>query len=336
MSPNTPLSLLACKSGFSFAKKVEKELKKLSNDKVHLIDSTEWRFANTEILSVINESIRGKDVYIIQDCENHSEGMSVDENLRALYTMIDGCRRSDAENITTILPSFPYARQDKQNGREGITAARIAYELEGDGAVNHVLTIDLHNPAEQGFFRRAKIDNLKGGHVLLPVLKRMIKDTENTVVMPTDLGGAKRANYFAQTLKTNIAFTYKVRNYSKANTVDKIDILGDIKGKDVYIVDDMICTGGTLIKSIEKAKEMGAKHITAVCTLALFNGEAEKNFRDLFKNKTVDLVIGTDATFHTEKFLKENTWFKEISVSKYFAETICRINKRSSITDLLD
>lgn len=333
--PKAPLSLLACDSGLNFAKKVEKELKKISKDEVHLIDSTETQFANTEIKTMLNESIRGKDVYIIQDCENHSNGKSVDENLRALYTMIDACRRCDAERITAVLPSFPYARQDKQNGREGITAARIAFELEGDGSVDHIITIDLHNSAIQGFFRRAKVDNLLGSYDLIPVLKKMIKDTENTVIMPTDLGGAKRANYYAQTLHTDIAFTYKTRNYCKANTVDKLAILGDIKDKDVYIVDDMICTGGTLVKAIEEAKNMGAKRVFAVCTLALFNGPAIERFQEAYEKGYLDMVIGTDATFHTKELLKNSPWFKEVSVSSYFAEVINRVNQRKSITDLL-
>ena len=333
--PKAPLSILACNSGLSFAKKIVKELKKITNDEVDLIDSSEITFANSEVKTVLNESIRGKDVFIIQDCENHSEGKSVDENLRALYTMVDACRRCDADRITTVIPSFPYARQDKQNGREGITAARIAYELEGDGSVDHVITIDLHNSAIQGFFRRAKIDNLLGSYSLLPVLKGMIKDNENTVIMPTDLGGAKRANYYAQSLSTDIAFTYKVRNYCKANTVDKIAVLGDVKDKDVYIVDDMICTGGTLAKAIEEVKNMGAKNITAVCTLALFNGPAVERFNEAYEKGYLKLIIGTDATYHTPEFLRSTKWYKEVSVSAYFSDVINRINQRRSITDLL-
>ena len=330
-----PLSIISCKSGLEFSKKVVKELRKISEDKVHLIDSSEIIFANTEIKTVLNESIRGKDVFIIQDVENHSEGMSVDDNLRALYTTVDACRRCDAERITTVLPSYPYARQDKQDGREGITASRIAYELEGDGAVDHIITIDLHNSAIQGFFRRAKIDNLKGSYVLLPYLKRFVKDTENSVIMPTDLGGAKRANYYAHQLKTDIAFSYKKRNYCKPNSIEELAILGEIENKDVYIIDDMICTGGTLVRAMEQAKDMGAKKIIAVCTLSLFNNPAKERFDSAFEKGILDLVVGTDATFQTKEFLKDSKWYKQVSVAKYFAETIDRVNRRESITDLL-
>jgi ribose-phosphate pyrophosphokinase len=335
MSQRAPLSILSCNSGKPFAKKVVKQLQQKMDQEIHLIDSSEMRFANTEIKTVINESIRGRDVYIIQDSENHTEGMSVDENLRSLFTTVDACRRCDAERVTAVLPSYPYARQDKQDGRDGITAARVAWELEGDLGVDHILTVDLHNSAIQGFFRKAQIDNLKGSHVLIPELEKILKDKESTTIMPTDLGGAKRANYYAHRLCTDIAFSYKQRNYHKANCVDHMAIMGDIKDKEVYIIDDMICTGGTLSKAIQEAKAMGAKKITAVCTLALFNGPAEERFQKLYEEKTLDMVIGTNATYHTNEFLKKNKWFKEIDISEYFAEIIKRVNIRESIGDLL-
>jgi ribose-phosphate pyrophosphokinase len=336
MIPRAPLSLICCCAGEPLARKIVKSLGKRTTREVHLIKSKQVEFANTEIKTVIDESIRGREVYIVQDVENHTKGMSTDQNLRALYTTIDACRRCDAERITAVIPSYPYARQDKQDGRDGITAARVAWELEGEMGVDHVITIDLHNSAIQGFFRRAKIDNLRGGYVFRPFLEKRIKDSSKTVIMPTDLGGAKRANYYAQNLSTDIAFSYKKRDYRKANCVQKIEVLGDVRDKDVYIIDDMIDTGGTLIKTIEKVKELGASKITAVCTLALFNSDSVKNFRKLHDDGVLDLVIGTDATYHTKEFLKENKWFKEISISDYFAEVIYRINSRKSIGGLLE
>lgn len=335
MNTRAPFSIIACKSGIHLAKKIVKSLSKRTTRDIHLIQSEQVEFANTEIKTIIDESIRGREVYIIQDVENHTEGMSTDQNLRALYTTIDACRRCDAERITAVIPSFPYARQDKQGGRDGITAARVAWELEGEMGADHVITIDLHNSAIQGFFRKAKIDNLKGGYVLKPYLKRLIRNPKETIIMPTDLGGAKRANYYAKQLHTDIAFSYKKRDYRKKNCVQNIHILGDIEGKEVYIIDDMIDTGGTLLKSVEKVKKMGAKKIVAACTLAMFNADAAKNFSKLHEKETLDLVVGTDATYHTKEFLKENKWFKELSVSKYFAEVIYRINRRQSIGELL-
>lgn len=335
LEQRAPLAVLSCKSGQNFAKKVVKNLKTRFTEPLGLTPSEEVIFANTEIKSVINESIRGKDVFIIQDVENHSDGMSVDENLRALYTMVDACRRCDAERVTAVLPSFPYARQDKQDGREGITAARIALELEGEMGFDHILTIDLHNNAIQGFFRKAQIDNLRGSFVLIPKLKELITDPENTIIMPTDLGGAKRANYYAQSLHTGIAFTYKKRDYRRANCVEEIAIMGDVKDKSVYIIDDMICTGGTLNRAIAEAKKMGAKEVIAVCTLALLNDPATERFKEAFHKGDLVKVIGTDATYHTAEYLKSAKWFEEVSVADYFAEIIFRVNTRHSIGELL-
>ena len=335
MTPRAPFSIITCKAGIPLAKKIVKELSKKTTREIQLIKSVQVQFANTEIKTVIDESIRGREVYIIQDVENHTEGISTDQNLRALYTTIDACRRCDAERITAVLPSYPYARQDKQDGRDGITAARVAWELEGEMGVDHLITIDLHNSAIQGFFRKAKIDNLKGGYVLKPYLKKLITNPKKAVIMPTDLGGAKRANYYAQQLHTDIAFSYKRRNYSRPNCVENIEILGDIKNKEIYIIDDMIDTGGTLIKTIEKVNKMGAKKITAVCTLALFNADSVKEFTKLNEKGILEEVIGTDATYHSKEFLENNKWFKEITTSKYFAEVIYRINRSKSIGDLL-
>lgn len=336
MNTRAPFSIIACQAGKPLAKKIVRKLSKKTTREIHLIDAIQVEFANTEIKTIIDESIRGREVYIIQDVENRVNNMSTDQNLRALYTTIDACRRCDAERITAVIPSFPYARQDKQDGRDGITAARVAWELEGEMGVDHVITIDLHNSAIQGFFRKAKIDNLRGGYVLKPYLKRLIKKPERTLIMPTDLGGAKRANYYAQQLYTDIAFSYKKRDYSRKNSVEKIHVLGEVRDKDVYIIDDMIDTGGTLTKTAEKIKKMGANKVTAVCTLALFNAQAIKDFKKLKEKEILEKVIGTDATFHSKEFLKGNKWFKEISISQYFAEVIYRINRRKSIGALLD
>ena len=263
------LAIISCKSGINFAKKVLSNLNKKRKKNIKLLDTEEIVFANTEVKTVLNESVRGKDVFVIQDMENHYEGRSVDQNLRALYTVLGACKRCDANYVTAVIPCYPYARQDKQWGREDISAARVAWELEGAMGADHIITMDLHNTAIQGFFRSSWVDDLKGGHVLIPYLKRSIKDFKNTVVIPADLGGAKRANYYAHCLNTDVAFTYKVRNHKKENTVDDMKIMGNVKNKSVIIVDDIIDTGGTFCKAIELAKIHKAKEIIGVATFAL-------------------------------------------------------------------
>ena len=329
------LCLISCSSGQEFAKKVLKEINKKRQKKLHLLDTEEVVFANTEVKSVVNESIRGKDVYIIQDTENHYDGRSVDENLRALYTVIGACRRCDANYITAVIPSFPYARQDKQSGREDITAARVAWELEGDLGADHILTMDLHNTAIQGFFRRAQIENLRASQVLTPHIKEHIQDPDKTVFIATDLGGAKRANFYAQNSNTQVAFTYKNRNYSKANTVESVEIMGDIEGKVVYIVDDMLDTGGTFCKASDVAKSKGATKIYGVVTFALLNGEALERLDKCHKAGCLDKLIATDASLVPAEMLKKYKWIEIVSVADYFAEIITRLNNRLSIGELL-
>lgn len=330
------LCIISCESGLSFANKVLKEINKNRKRKIKLLDTQEIVFANTEVKSVLNESVRGKDVFVIQDVENHYNGKGVDQNLRALYTVLGACKRCDANYVTAVIPSYPYARQDKQWGREDITAARVAWELEGTMGADHIITMDLHNTAIQGFFRSSWVDDLKGSHVLIPYIKKYVEDLNNTVVMPTDLGGAKRANYYAQSLNCEIAFTYKVRNYKKKNIVDDMKIMGDVKNKKVLIIDDMIDTGGTFCRAVELAKSSKAKEVIGVTTFSLLNGPAIEKLIDLNSREMLNKLICTDATYIPKDILTNNKWIKVISVSKYFADIINRLNNRHSIGKLLD
>lgn len=330
------LCIVSCNSGLSFAEKVLDKINEKSSKELHLLNTEEVLFANTEVKTVLNESIRGKDVFIIQDVENHYDGRSVDDNLRALYTVIGSCKRCDANYVTAVLPSYPYGRQDKQWGREDITAARVAWELEGDLGADHILTMDLHNPAIQGFFRSAQIENLKGSHVLVDYIAKSLNgNKEEHVVIPTDLGGAKRANYYAQQLHCSVAFTYKTRDYTKANTVSDMEIMGDVKGKSVIIVDDMIDTGGTFVKAIEVAKKAGAKEVIGITTFGLFNGPALERLDKCVKDKMLDRLICTDASLVPNDILKKRKWIEVVSVADYFAEVIYRLNSRQSIGELL-
>ncbi len=330
------LSILACESGRHFAKKILDEIIKKNGD-VRFISSSEVKFANTERKSVIKESIRGADVYIIQDVENSANGCSVDENLRALKTAIDAAWRSDANYITTIIPVFPYARQDKQKGREGITAAAVAREIE-DAHANRVITLDVHNTSIAGFFRKAKFEDLHASKNIIDYIKchKKMFNLENLVIMPPDLGGAPKAKHYAKQLKTRLVFAYKDRNYDVPNSLESTQIVGEVKGRDVLIIDDMIDTAETLINVVKKAKENGAKKIYVACSLALFNGNALEKITKAYEKGHLTAVIGTDAVYHKNDFQENNPWYKEVSVASYFAEVISRLNHSKSISKLLE
>jgi len=333
-----PLSIIACKSGLPFAKKILKELNNYliteGRQAIELIPSQEITFANTEIKTTIENSIRGSDLFIIQDVENSTNDLSVDQNLRALKTAIDAARRAGAHYITAVLPTFPYSRQDKQTGRECLTAAQVAEEIEDIGA-ERVITLDIHNTAIAGYFRKAKFENLQASKNIIDFIKKNIPQ-ENLVVVAPDEGGTKRASYYAQKLGVPLAIVYKERDYSKVSYIENTTLLGDVSGKDVFIIDDMISTAGTLYHISKMLKEkFDAKSITLACSLPLFNSPAIDRLKELYESNTIMGVIGTDAVYHGDDFEGKNPWFNEVSVAKYFAKVIYNINNYLSLSKLL-
>lgn len=333
-----PIAIVACKSGNEFAKKVLAELNNYLMESgrigTELFESEEIQFANSEIKTVIKESIRGRDVYIIQDVENSANNLSVDQNLRALKTAIDASRRADAHYLTAILPVFPYARQDKQIGRECITAAQVAEEIENAGA-DRVITLDVHNTAIAGFFRKARLENLRASKTILEYVKKNIC-LDNLVVVSPDEGGTKRASFYAQELKTKLAIVYKKRDYGKTSEIESTTLLGDVAGKDILMVDDMISTGGTLYSISKMLKEkFKANEIYLACSLPLFNPPAIERFDELFSKGIIRQVIGTNAVSHGPELEENHPWYKELSIAKYFAKVIYNINNCISLSALL-
>lgn len=339
-----PIGIIACDSGKPFAQKIVKSLTEivkreaekglLYEEPFALVATKEHTFPNTEIKTVIDESIRGNDVYIIQDCENKVGRQSIDRQLRALTTAIDAARRADAHYITAVLPYFPYSRQDRAQGREPITAALVAREIEVAGA-HHIITLDVHNEAIGGFFRTVRsFENLHASKALIPYIQKTL-GADNLVVVSPDAGGARRAEYYAKYLRTPLAIMYKSRDYSRGE-VERMMLLGDVKGKNVVLIDDMIATAGTLKKAVELLKESGATNISFACCLPLFTPPALDNIQNAVDAGLLNRVIGTDAVYHGgDVFIREHPWYWEVSVAPYFAEVIYNMNHNKSISSLL-
>lgn len=332
------LRLIACESGRPFAEKVFeylkiKSIKEGEEESIKLVSTTEKKFANTEIKTTIDESIRDADVYIFQDVENSTNGYSVNDNLWSLLTAIDAARRSAARHITVVIPSFPYVRQDKAFGREGITAAMVAKELEDAGA-RTIITLDIHNNAVGGFFRMAVLENLYASKNIIEFIKKNV-DLKKLVVASPDEGGVKRASHYAEVLGTKFVVCHKERDYSVPNTVGGISVLGSVKGQDVLVIDDMVDTAGTLVHVVDALKEKGANKIYFACSLPLLNGQACKKLDGLFKERKLDLFIGTDAVYHGKDFVTKMPWFREVPIAKYFATVIYNLNHGRSISSLL-
>lgn len=331
------ISILSCESGKYFSQKVlpylNKYLETENLENTSLIKSQEQKFRNTEIKSNILESIRGKDVYIFQDVSNTQSGYSVNDNVLALKTLINSAKRADAARINVVIPTFPYARQDKPFGREGITAKMFAQELELLD-VDTVITLDLHNPAIIGFFTKAVVENLKGFRNLIKYVKENI-DISNLVVSSPDLGGIKRAELFATEIKSRLVTIYKERNYEKIDAIDKMYVIGDVKDKDVLLVDDMVDTAGTIYNACKLLKENGARKIYVICSLPFLNGKATERLSELYENNQLTNLIGTNCVYHSKEYLETNPWFKIIDIEKYFAKVIFNLHTAKSISKLL-
>jgi len=329
---NKEINLIACKSGKTFANKIFDELNKINGVKAHIIKTKEVHFVNTEIKTEILESIRGEKLFIIQDVVNKETKFSVDENIMALKTAIDASHRANASEINVILPTYPYARQDKSISREGITSSLIARELESLG-IERVITLDIHNPTIAGFFNKTVLENLNAIKNISDWVRKNI-DLKELVIISPDAGGVKRAEKYAEKLSTPLAIIHKQRDYAKSSVVNQMILVGNVKDKSCLIVDDMIATAGTSIKAAELLKENGAREVYLACSLPFFDTPAIDRLDKAYKDKLIKQVIGTDVITHTKDTLNKK-WFVRVSVAKYFAKVIYNLNVNKSISRLL-
>ncbi len=334
------IGIIACNSAKQFAEIIVNRLREIHASQgierdVRFIDSDEVQFANGEMKTVINEPIRGEDVYVIQLMDDPLSENSVNDNLMALATAVNAAFNSDAGSITAVIPQFPNSRQERRKGRESLTASMTATFLENCGA-NRILTIDIHAEAIVGFFRKARLDNLHASKGFMRYFEEYDIVNENTVVVAPDVGSAETARYYSREMKIDMAMIVKERDYTKPSTVISTRLVGDVKDRNILIVDDMIATGGTLIAACKTLKEFGAKDINVGATFPFFNGEAVAKIDQAYKEGTIKRVIGTNAVWRGEQFKKDHPWYREIDIARYFAKVIFRINHMESISGILD
>lgn len=296
----------------SFAKAVAKYLS------CPLSDSGIKRFSDGEISVQIGESVRGKDVFIIQ-----STHAPTNDNLMELLILSDALKRSSASSITAIIPYFGYARQDRKAApRVPITAKLVANLIQTAG-INRVATIDLHAGQIQGFFD-IPVDNLYGSIVFNDYLKN--KNFKNPVVASPDIGGVARARSVAKALNLDLVIVDKRRE--KANESEVMNVIGDVEGKDVILVDDMIDTAGTIVKAASVFKQKGANSVIACCTHAVLSGSAY----DRIENGELDELIVTD----TIPLKKELDKITVLSVASIFGEVVRRVYHNESVNGLFN
>jgi ribose-phosphate pyrophosphokinase len=286
---------------------------------VPLGDAFVGKFPEGEIRVKINENVRGKDVFIIQStCPPETN-----DNIMELLIMIDALKRASAKRITAVIPFYGYARQDrKDQPRVPITAKLVANLLTSAGA-HRVLTMDLHAGQIQGFFD-IPVDHLLAAPVFINYFKK--KKIKNMIIATADIGGIKLAWYFADRLKTELVVVDKKR--SGPESVEAMHLIGDVKGKDVLIPDDMIATGGTLVQAAKFLKAKGANKIFACMTHGLFSGTAVEKIA----NSPIEEIVVTDTIPQDErKGMKKLT---VLSVSELFGESIKRIHEEKTISQL--
>ena len=309
---STEIKLFCGNSNKKLAEAIAKELK------LELGEAEVSRFSDGEINVHIGESVRGKDVFVIQ-----STGQPVNENLMELLVMIDALRRASAGRITAVMPYFGYARQDrKARPRDPITARLVADILQTAGA-DRVLTMDLHAQQIQGFFD-IPVDHLIGGPLLYKSFKNIVDD--NFVVVSPDVGSVSRARSVAAKLGCNMAIIDKRR--PKANQLEVMNIIGDIKGKKCLMVDDMIDTAGTIVQGAEALHKNGATEIYACCSHAVFSGPAI----DRIKNSHITKLVVLDTIdLPAEKRLDK---IEIITSAKLFARAIENIYKDNAMSNI--
>ncbi len=296
---------------------------KLSEDIAYYIDRplskiTVNRFSDGEINVQIGESVRGIDCFIIQPtCA------PANDNLMELLIITDAMRRASAKSITAIVPYFGYARQDRKAApRVPISAKLVANMMEKAG-IDRVVTLDLHAGQIQGFFD-IPVDNLYGSILFFDYFKEI--RLKNPIIASPDIGGVARARYFASKLGLEMVIVDKRRE--RANVSEVMNIIGDVKGKDVILIDDMVDTAGTMVKAAAALKENGATSVRAFATHGVLSGPAI----DRIKNSVLEELIITD----TIPFNKDCKKIRVLKTGKLFAEVIRRIVYNESINKLFD
>ena len=271
------------------------------------------KYSDGEFQPSYEESIRGTRIFIIGSTNPSSE------NLMELLLMIDAAKRASARHITAVIPYFGWARQDrKDKPRVPIAAKMIAKILESAGATR-IITMDLHADQIQGFFE-IPVDHLYASTIFLPYLQSLQLD--NLTIASPDMGGSKRAYAYAKAMESDVVICYKQR--AKANIISHMELIGNVDGKNVVLVDDMVDTAGTLTKAADLMIERGALSVRAICTHPILSGNAYDNIR---KSQLKELIV-TDSI----PLINSSSKIKVLSCADLFADVMKKVHNNESIS----
>ncbi len=305
---NNRVKIFSCSASKDLAEKIAASYgQELGNVEVQ-------RFSDGEFTTVFNETVRGCDVFLIQST------IPPTDNMFELLLMIDAAKRASARKIIAVIPYYGWARQDRKDQPRVAIGAKLVTNLLEAAGVDRVMTMDLHADQIQGFFE-VPVDHLFASSLFAPYLKSLNND--NIIIAAPDAGGSKRASAYAKYLHTDLALCYKQRK--KANEISSMTIIGDVKGKDVVIIDDMVDTAGTLTKSAQLFIEHGAKSVRAICTHAVLSGPAYERI----ENSVLEELIVTDTIPQKRACEK----IKVLSVADMFADIMKKAINFESISE---
>ena len=272
-----------------------------------------YRFSDGELQASYEESIRGHSVFIMQST------MPPADNLMELLLLIDAAKRASARQIVAVLPYFGYARQDRKDQPRVAIGAKLVADMLAVAGATRVMTMDLHADQIQGFFN-VPVDHLYASTIFLPYLKKL--NIENLTIAAPDMGGSKRANGYAKHLKADIVICYKQR--AKANVIESMTAIGEIEGRNIVLVDDLVDTGGTLCKAADMMMERGALSVRAICTHPVLSGKAYENIQN---SKLTELIVAD-----TIPLKEQSSKIKVLTVSDLFAKVINSVHNYESIS----
>lgn len=271
------------------------------------------KFSDGEFEVCFEESIRGVDVFLVQSTFPNAD------NLMELLLMVDAAKRASARSIVAVVPYFGWARQDRKSKPRVSIAAKLVADILSVAGITRLITMDLHADQEQGFFN-SPVDHLFASTIMLPYIQKL--NLENLIIAAPDVGGSKRASAYAKYLNCPLVLCNKTR--ARANEIATMQVIGDVEGADVVLLDDMVDTAGTITKAANLMKEKGARSVRAIASHCIMSGPANERVQD----SALEEIVFTDSIPYYGNCSK----VKQICVADMFAETIRRIESNESIS----
>ena len=307
MNGMAPYKIFSCTSSLTIANKIAGHLG------VGLGRSTLLNFSDGEFQTAFDESVRGCHVFIIQSTNPPAE------NLMELLLMIDAAKRASAYKVNAVIPYYGFARQDRKDRPRVSLGAKLTADMLTKAGVDRIITIDLHADQIQGFFD-VPVDHLYGSALFAPYIKGL--NLPNLTVSAPDMGGSKRANAYARYLQSELVLCYKLRK--KPNVVEEISVIGEVEGRHVVIIDDMVDTAGTLTFAATVMKDRGALSVRAMATHPVLSGDAI----DKIDNSPLEELVVSDSI----PLVRHSDKIKILSVSHLLADAIRAVYTNSSIS----